>query len=352
MLSAPVSGVATRNATVAPGVAPCLRSPSAVGSTPQEHKGNGAPRTDPQSTDLTFPVPISRVSSRPGTRTARTPASRKPKRRKTEASSRISQVSRKTSNRKPIIIVPLFLRLLGGCRFAPRRRLAEASPPQLELLRQIFFVQRASHGELRIDDVGNVKVSRLTKQFDSFVPLEAIVLHQPVDHVSAGEPQGVDQRPRAADRHDFIVVDQARPIDLLALDQVHGELDREGRLDRGTIDLTVALSGVTVAQHEQRARLEHRKLHGDPGDNLIEVHVRAVRPRIERADALLAGRSRADGTEERPDRNLDFADLAVRHIESGDLAVLVEMPDEQVVWDSRRYHRGLVLGCEQPEVRD
>src|SRR5438067_9079942 len=104
MLSTPVSGVATRNATVAPGVAPSLRSPSAVGRTPQEHKGNGAPRTDPQSTDLIFPAPTSRVSSRPGTRTASTPASRKPKRRKTEASSRIPQTSRRTANRKLIII--------------------------------------------------------------------------------------------------------------------------------------------------------------------------------------------------------------------------------------------------------
>src|SRR6476620_12076059 len=89
MLSTPVSGVATRNATVAPGVAPCLRSPSAVGRTPQEHKGMGAPTTDPQSTDLIFPVPTSLVSSRRGTRIPSMPASRKPKRRKTEASSRI-----------------------------------------------------------------------------------------------------------------------------------------------------------------------------------------------------------------------------------------------------------------------
>src|SRR6267142_672273 len=106
MLSTPVSGVATRNATVAPGVAPCLRSPSAVGRTPQEHKGIGAPTTDPQSTDLIFPVPTSRVSSQPGTRIPSIPASRKPKRRKTEASSRISQVCRRTPNRKLIIMVP------------------------------------------------------------------------------------------------------------------------------------------------------------------------------------------------------------------------------------------------------
>ena len=78
MLSAPVSGVATRKATVAPGVAPSLRRPTAVGSTPQEHKGSGAPSTDPHRTDLSLPVPTSRVSSWRGTSTASTPASRKP----------------------------------------------------------------------------------------------------------------------------------------------------------------------------------------------------------------------------------------------------------------------------------
>ena len=107
MLSTPVSGVATRNATVAPGVAPCLRSPSAVGSTPHEHKGNGAPSIDAQSTDFTLPVPRRRVSNAPGTSTASTPANRKPTRRKREASLRISQVAHRTPIRKPIIVIPL-----------------------------------------------------------------------------------------------------------------------------------------------------------------------------------------------------------------------------------------------------
>src|SRR5207244_1637327 len=169
MLSTPVSGVATRNATVAPGVAPCLRSPSAVGRTPQEHKGMGAPTTDPQSTDLIFPVPTSRVSSRPGTRIPSIPASRKPKRRKTEASSRISQVCRRTPNRKLIIIVPFSKFSQTECsrpnRFGQRRRLAGAAAGAAVLLRQIFLVQCAGHGELRVDHVGDIKVSRLTKQF-------------------------------------------------------------------------------------------------------------------------------------------------------------------------------------------
>src|SRR6185437_8508321 len=179
MLSTPVSGVATRNATVAPGVAPCLRSPSAVGRTPQEHKGMGAPTTDPQSTDLIFPAPTSPVSSRPGTRIPSIPASRKPKRRKTEASSKISQVCRRTPNRKLIIVVsssrpsrpngsrPSGLRR-GGLMRGGRRGAAA-------LLRQIFLVQRAGHGELRVDHVGDVEMSRLTKQLDGIVLLEAIV---------------------------------------------------------------------------------------------------------------------------------------------------------------------------------
>src|SRR5256885_1692371 len=117
MLSAPVSGVATRNATVAPGVAPCLRSPSAVGRTPQEHKGSGRPRTEAQSTDFPLPIPTNLASSPRGTSTASPPATRKPER--------------------------------------------------------------------------------------------------------------VNQRPRAADRHDLVLVDQVRPIDLLSLDQIDGELDIE-----------------------------------------------------------------------------------------------------------------------------
>src|SRR5882762_4690704 len=235
MLSTPVSGVATRNATVAPGVAPCLLSPSAVGRTPQEHKGMGAPTTDPQSTDLIFPVPTSRVSSRPGTRIPSIPASRKPKRRKTEASSRISQVCRRTPNRKLIIMVP-FSQMSGAEWSGPNRFFCAAAAPCADaaggtaaLLRQIFLVQCAGHGELRVDHVGDIKVSRLTKQFDGVVLLEAIVSRKPGDHVCAGEAQGVDQRSRAADRHDLIVVDQVRPVDLLALDQVHGELDGEWR---------------------------------------------------------------------------------------------------------------------------
>ena len=43
MESTPVSGVATKNETVAEGEAPARRNPNAAGITPQEHKGKGAP---------------------------------------------------------------------------------------------------------------------------------------------------------------------------------------------------------------------------------------------------------------------------------------------------------------------
>src|SRR3984893_8892326 len=204
MLSAPVSGVATRNATVAPGVAPCLRRPSAVGSTPQEHKGNGAPRTDAQRTDLTRPVPTRRTNNPLGTRTASAPAKRKPKIRKTEASFRISQVSQNTPDISPIITTLL---AAGVAIYA------------VLSLRQVFIAQSAGHGILGIDDIGHVNVGRLSEQFDRVVPVETVVLHQPIDHRGAGKAQRVDQGPSAADGHDLIVGDHVRPVDLLSLDQ-------------------------------------------------------------------------------------------------------------------------------------
>src|SRR5437868_5970613 len=310
MESAPVSGVATRNATVAPGVAPCRRSPSAVGSTPHEHKGSGAPRTDAQSTDFTLPVPTSRVNSLPGTRTAITPARRKPKRRKTEASFRISHISQRTPNRKSIIAIPWAGRLGIGtrprspaasrCRGEPS---ATANPAGVSL-RQVSLVQRAGHRVLRVDDVGDLDLGGLAKNVDRVVPVVTVVLHQPVDHVGAGEPEGVHQGPRAADGHDLRIGDHVRPVDLLALDQVDGEPDVEGGLDSGAVNLPITLSGVPIAKHEERARLVHREVKGDAFDDFVEVHVRAVRAGIERADAFLAGWSGADCAEERPDRNL------------------------------------------------
>ena len=98
--STPVSGVAMRNATVAPLLAPCRTSPSAVGSTPQEQRGTGTPMIDAQSTDLTRPVARKRRKTRDGTRTASAPATAKPNSRKSEASLKIDQVSPPTWRRR------------------------------------------------------------------------------------------------------------------------------------------------------------------------------------------------------------------------------------------------------------
>jgi hypothetical protein len=105
MESTPVSGVEMRKETVAPLLAPCRRSPSAVGSTPQEHSGSGAPMAEAQSTDFTLPALKKRISVLAGTSTASTPASAKPNSRKIEASFRIDQISCVTRIRKSIIVL-------------------------------------------------------------------------------------------------------------------------------------------------------------------------------------------------------------------------------------------------------
>jgi hypothetical protein len=46
MESTPVCGVLIMKEVVAPGDAPALRKPSAVGMTPQEHSGSGTPSSD------------------------------------------------------------------------------------------------------------------------------------------------------------------------------------------------------------------------------------------------------------------------------------------------------------------
>src|SRR6516225_11277078 len=221
---------------------------------------------------------------------------------------------------------------------------------QQGLFRQLLLVQRAGHRELRVNNVGDIEVSGLTKQLDRLVLLKAVIADQPVDHVHTGEPQGIDQRSRAADRHDLIFINQMRPVDLLAFDQVHGKLYVERGFDRRAIDFTVALGGMPVAEHEQRARFEHRELHGDTGHNLIEIHVRTMRPWVERTDALLSRRRSAYRSEERSQRNLDSSYLAVGHVEGSNLAVPVEVPNEQPIWSSWGHHRGLVLRRRQPET--
>src|SRR5215470_13844698 len=113
MLSGPVSGVATMNATVAPGVAPCRRSPSAVGRTPQqqtEQQKHGGVLQD--------------IPGRP------------------------QNTEQKLDHNRPLG------EGAGGALRMPRPRLTSW------LLRQIFLVQRTGHRELRVDHVGDVEMSR------------------------------------------------------------------------------------------------------------------------------------------------------------------------------------------------
>jgi hypothetical protein len=57
MESTPDSGVDMRNAVVAPLLAPCLRSDTAAGNTPHDHKGIGIPRIEALSTETNRPCP-------------------------------------------------------------------------------------------------------------------------------------------------------------------------------------------------------------------------------------------------------------------------------------------------------
>jgi hypothetical protein len=79
--STPVSGVEMRNEAVAPLPAPCLRSAVAVGMTEQEQSGTGMPYSDALKTERRFSPPSCFRTALAGTKTRRSPATRKPIRR-------------------------------------------------------------------------------------------------------------------------------------------------------------------------------------------------------------------------------------------------------------------------------
>jgi len=79
MESTPDSGVDMRNAVVAPLLAPCFRSDTAAGNTPQDHKGMGIPKIAALSTETNRPCPKC-LATEPGLRNTRNnPATIKPK---------------------------------------------------------------------------------------------------------------------------------------------------------------------------------------------------------------------------------------------------------------------------------
>ena len=57
MESTPDSGVEIKNAVVAPLLAPCFRSDTAAGNTPQDHNGIGMPRKAALNTEENRPLP-------------------------------------------------------------------------------------------------------------------------------------------------------------------------------------------------------------------------------------------------------------------------------------------------------
>ena len=78
MESTPVAGVEIKKLTLAPLLAPSLRSAIDVGITPQLQIGSGTPNNADQSTDLKFGFEIFGTYKWFGTHTCKMPASKKP----------------------------------------------------------------------------------------------------------------------------------------------------------------------------------------------------------------------------------------------------------------------------------
>ena len=96
MESTPDSGVEIRKAVVAPLLAPCFRSDTAAGKTPQDHRGKGIPRRADFSTEIKRPRPRC-LATEPGLRNTRNnPAIIRPKRIYTDESTSKSQDASKT----------------------------------------------------------------------------------------------------------------------------------------------------------------------------------------------------------------------------------------------------------------
>ena len=86
MESMPDSGVEIKNAVVAPWVAPCLRSDTAAGSTPQLQSGTGTPIRAALNTDEKRPLPRWRAMEFGLRNTLKSPLTTSPNRMYTAAS--------------------------------------------------------------------------------------------------------------------------------------------------------------------------------------------------------------------------------------------------------------------------
>ena len=96
MESTPDSGVEIKKAVVAPFVAPCFRSDTAAGNTPQDHNGIGMPRRAALNTEENRPRPRCRTTDFGLRNTRRNPLTNKPNKMYTDASSSRCQDSDKT----------------------------------------------------------------------------------------------------------------------------------------------------------------------------------------------------------------------------------------------------------------
>ena len=86
MESTPDSGVEIRKAVVAPRLAPCFRSDTAAGRTPQDHKGMGIPKKAALKTDAKRPLPRWVTTVLGLRKTRNNPLTIKPNKMYTEAS--------------------------------------------------------------------------------------------------------------------------------------------------------------------------------------------------------------------------------------------------------------------------
>ncbi|MGD8447577.1 MAG: hypothetical protein PVI94_29005 [Desulfobacterales bacterium] len=76
--STPDSGVEIKKAVVAPLLAPCLRSDTAAGNTPQDHNGMGMPRKAALNTEENRPLPRCRTTEFGFRNTLSSPLTTKP----------------------------------------------------------------------------------------------------------------------------------------------------------------------------------------------------------------------------------------------------------------------------------
>ena len=87
MESTPDSGVEIKKAVVAPLLAPCLRSDTAAGNTPQDHNGIGMPRKAALNTEENRPRPKCRTTEFGLRNTRRKPLTTNPNKMYADASS-------------------------------------------------------------------------------------------------------------------------------------------------------------------------------------------------------------------------------------------------------------------------